>query len=434
MVGRDVAADGPRLIGRLEEGGITYLQATPATWRLLLEAGWRGKPGLKIACTGEAMPRALAERLVDKGDVLLEPLRPDRDDRLVVGVAGRAGHRPDLHRPAHRQYALLILNQALEPVPSGVTGELYIGGAGLARGYRGRPGLTAERFVPDPFAREPGARLYRTGDLARWRPDGLLECLGRVDHQVKVRGYRVELGEIEAALAAHPAVRQAVVVTREYGPGDVRLVAYVTAAPDRPAPAAAELRQHLKGSLPDYMVPSAFVVLDALPLTPNGKVDRAALPAPERDRRGNEGTFVAPRGPIEERLAGIWSAVLGLDRVGVIRQLLRPGRPLAARHAGDVADPRRVRRRPAAARVVRQPDHRSGRAADRGAVAGRGRPRRPSAAPRRARGPGPGLVLPAIALVPGSTGARPGDLQHHHRRARPRSARSGSPRAQPSPR
>jgi amino acid adenylation domain-containing protein len=213
---------------------------------------------------------------------------------------------------------LYVLNRSLEPVPPGVAGELYIGGAGVARGYLRRPRLTADRFLPDPFGKEPGARLYRTGDLARWRPDGQLEYLGRADHQVKIRGYRVEPGEVEAELARCQSVREAVVVAREYGPDDLRLVAYFTAAPEGPAPTAVELRHHLKASLPEPMIPSAFVVLKSFPLTPNGKIDRTALPPPERDRSSSEAAPVPPRGPIEDLLAGIWAAVLGLDRVGVV--------------------------------------------------------------------------------------------------------------------
>src|SRR5579863_2338219 len=209
-----------------------------------------------------------------------------------------------------------VLNQHGRPAPIGVPGELYIGGGVLAAGYAGAPGLTAERFVPDPFGEEPGARLYRTGDRVRWRADGELEFLGRLDHQVKLRGYRIELGEVEHALTQHPAVAQAVALVREDVPGDARLVAYVVPPADLALDVPA-LRTALGAWLPSYMVPSAVVVLDALPLTTHGKVDRRALPAPEGERPDLGTTYAAPRTPAEEVVAGIWAEVLGLDRVGI---------------------------------------------------------------------------------------------------------------------
>jgi acyl-coenzyme A synthetase/AMP-(fatty) acid ligase/acyl carrier protein len=235
--------------------------------------------------------------------VTYRPLGKEDLSLAADSVIGKA--IPDLR--------IYILDDVLQPKPIGVSGELYVGGAGLARGYLGRAGLTGERFVPSPFGE--GERLYRTGDLARWRSDGELEYLGRVDHQVKVRGYRIELGEIEAALVEHSDIRQAVVVAREDVAGDKRLVAYVVTT-DEAAVDAAELRAHLQRSLPEYMVPSAFVVLEALPLTPNGKVDRRALPAPGDDAVIRE-VYVAPRTPTEEVLASIWCELLKLDRVGV---------------------------------------------------------------------------------------------------------------------
>jgi acyl carrier protein len=200
-------------------------------------------------------------------------------------------------------------------VPAGAAGELYAGGAGLARGYHGRPDLTAERFVPDPFSGEPGARLYRTGDLARYLPDGRIEFIGRRDFQVKVRGFRIELGEIEAALAAHGAVRQCVVVARGQG-AEKQLVAYAVLGEGQ-ALSAAEMRSYLREKLPDYMMPAHLVALDAFPLTPNGKVDRRALPAPAAATAEASDGYVAPRTPVEELLAGIWGDVLDVKLVGV---------------------------------------------------------------------------------------------------------------------
>jgi acyl carrier protein len=226
----------------------------------------------------------------------------DRDLESAGSVIGRP--LPDL--------GLYVLDRYGEPVPAGVGGELYVGGAGLARGYLGRPELTAERFVPDPFGGEPGARLYRTGDLARPLADGDLEYLGRADQQVKIRGFRIELGEIEAALASGPGVAAAVVAVWPSGDGDQRLVGYVVAGPGETLDPGA-LRRSLEARLPEHMVP-VLVELEALPLTVNGKVDRRALPAPDRPRRGE---IVPPRTRTEEVLLGIWKEVLGLEEASV---------------------------------------------------------------------------------------------------------------------
>jgi hypothetical protein len=216
---------------------------------------------------------------------------------------------------------LYVLDARRQPTPIGVAGELYIGGAGVARGYLNRPELTAERFVPDPFRNEPGARLYRTGDLARWRADSVMEFLGRIDHQVKIRGHRIELGEIEAALTAHDAVREAVVIAREDTPGDVRLVGYVIPC-DAKADAGAlgdALRDWLRDRLPDAMVPSHFVALDAFPQTPNKKIDRKALPAPNAVRKPSAAAEAAtsqPASELEKAIAQVWREVLQVERVG----------------------------------------------------------------------------------------------------------------------
>ncbi len=227
---------------------------------------------------------------------------------------------------------MYVLDQRLQPTPIGVPGEIYIGGAGVARGYLKRPALTAERFIPDPFSSSPGARLYKTGDLARYRPDGNIEYLGRTDHQVKLRGFRIELGEIETVLAQYPTVRESVVIMREDTPGDQRLVAYVSlressatnhqptaepAAKSPEQPGSTELRRFLQQRLPEYMVPSAIVVLEELPLTSNGKVDRKALPMPDRSRSQLDHTHVAPRNELEQAIALIWQEVLGVERLSV---------------------------------------------------------------------------------------------------------------------
>jgi amino acid adenylation domain-containing protein len=319
LAGRAAAADGKRLAAHLRDSGATVMQATPATWRLLLAAGWTGQPGLTALCGGEALPAELARQLLPRVGALWNLYGPTETTiwSALGPVAGVSSGAVPIGRPIANT-SLHLLDRRLQPVPAGVVGEVYIGGEGLARGYLRRPALTAERFLPDPWAdpRENGARLYRTGDLARRLPAGEIEFLGRADHQVKVRGFRVEPGEIEAALGRHPAVAQAVVVLRE---GD--LVAYVVAA--EPAVAnvgAGNLRAALREELPEYMVPSRFVFLPELPRTPNGKIDRKALPPPGADPIGpgrEPLPPVAPRTPVERRVAEVWAAVLGVARVGV---------------------------------------------------------------------------------------------------------------------
>ncbi|WAN69720.1 amino acid adenylation domain-containing protein [Moorena producens JHB] len=212
---------------------------------------------------------------------------------------------------------IYILDNHLQPVPIGIPGEINIGGVGLARGYLNRPEITEQKFIPNPFSKEPGSGLYKTGDLARYLPDGNIEFLGRIDNQVKIRGFRIELSEIEATLAEHPEVQEVVVIVRETQPGDKRLVAYVVSPGENIEILTTNLRGFLKQKLPQYMIPNAFVVLDALPLTPNGKVDRRGLPAPDTCRESGAETFVAPRDSLELQLAQIWSQVLGIQPIGV---------------------------------------------------------------------------------------------------------------------
>jgi amino acid adenylation domain-containing protein len=302
-------------------GAATLLNTVPSAAAALVRLG-AVPPGLvRVNLAGEPVSRALVEALyaAGAGEVhnLYGPSETTTYSTAAPLAAGELGV-PGIGRPIANTRAY-VLDGRLEPVPIGVPGELYLAGAGVARGYLGRPALTAERFVPDPFGPsaggEPGGRLYRTGDRARWRPDGTLEFLGRLDQQLKVRGFRIEPGEIETVLGRHPAVRTAVVIAREEVPGDVRLVAYVV--PDGVPLDGGELHRFLAQRLPEYMVPAAIVVLASLPLLPNGKLDRRALPPPDRTDRADREDYVAPRTPVEQILAGIWAAVLRLERVGI---------------------------------------------------------------------------------------------------------------------
>jgi amino acid adenylation domain-containing protein len=299
-------------------GQVTLVNTVPSAMAELLRQGAVPAGVETVNLAGEPLRRDLADGLYALGTVrrVYNLYGPSEDTTYSTEeVVSRSG-RVTLGRPLPGRRAY-VLDLAGMPVPVGVAGELYLGGAGLARGYLNRPELTAERFVPDPFG-EAGERLYRTGDLVHRLADGRLDFLGRIDHQVKVRGFRVELGEIEAALVALAGVSEAVVVAREDTPGDQRLVAYVIGDV-----AADALRQSLRQKLPDYMVPAAFVALAVLPLTPNGKVDRKALPAPEWQHAAE--SYLAPRTPVEEVLAGIWAEVLGLERVGAVDHFFHLG-------------------------------------------------------------------------------------------------------------
>jgi amino acid adenylation domain-containing protein len=299
---------------------ITTLHFVPSMLQVFLqEAEVERCTSIKrVICSGEALSGALQEEFFKRLSCELHNLYGPTEAAIDVTYwACRADDHcvaVPIGRPIWNTQ-IYILDAALSPVPVGIAGELYIGGVGVARGYVGRPDLTAERFIADPFSSAPGARLYRTGDLARWRADGTIEYLGRLDHQVKVRGLRIELGEIEASLKRHAGVRDAVVVVREDVPGDKRLVAYVVGA--GPTLPVEELRELLTASLPDYMVPSAFVVLAELPLSHNGKLDRKALPAPDISAARGETSYVAPRSNVEVILADIWAKILGVEKIGI---------------------------------------------------------------------------------------------------------------------
>jgi amino acid adenylation domain-containing protein len=299
--------DPDALIERIEEGRASIMQATPATWRMLIDAGWKGSRNLKVLCGGEPLPRDLADALLERSASVWNMYGPTETTIWSTIHAVRyGGHVVPIGEPIDNTTAYVV-DARMEPVPIGVTGELLIGGPGVARGYRGRPGLTAERFVPDPFV--PGARVYRTGDLARRLPTGELVCLGRTDFQVKIRGFRIELAEVEAALRAHADVREAAVIAKDEG-GERRLVALLEV---RRRIDPAELRAHLEAMLPSYMIPSRFVSLEALPRLPNGKLDRKALPALDA---ASGPPSEPPRGPVEETMAKVFAELVGSNHVG----------------------------------------------------------------------------------------------------------------------
>jgi amino acid adenylation domain-containing protein len=315
---RAEAADPHLLMARLDTGAVSTMQATPATWRMLLDAGWSGHPALRLLCGGEALTASLAERLLPCCRELWNVYGPT--ETTIWSTAARVEEvngAPPIGRPLANT-TCHVLDGYGQPVPVGAPGELYLGGLGLARGYRGDPALTRAVFVCDPFRTgDRTARLYGTGDLVRWRPDGMLEFLGRLDSQVKVRGFRIELGEVEAALARHPEIRDSAARARtDDESGEAELIAYVVPRPGCEVNVA-ELRGALAGDLPSFMVPSTFVVLDELPRTANGKLDRGALPAPPTRRPNLATAFAGPRTELERRVAGIWQEFLGVGRVGI---------------------------------------------------------------------------------------------------------------------
>jgi amino acid adenylation domain-containing protein len=324
LASRPVASDGLQLLDLLRGSKATVMQATPVTFRLLLEAGWKGDPNFTALCGGEALPRDLANRILDCNVALWNMYGPTETTiwSAVNRVERGDGPVPIGAPIANTQFYVLDANG--EPVPAGVAGELVIGGDGVARGYYKRPELTAQKFVADTFSGVHGARVYRTGDLVRRLPNGQYEFLGRMDGQVKLRGFRIELGEIESVLASHPAVKQAVVLLREDAPGDKRLIAYLLPAAGG-IPAAGELRGYLLPQLPDYMVPSGFVTLAEFPLTPNGKLDRGALPAPDWAKQSAGTPYAPPVTDEEKRLAAIWAEVLRVERVGINDNLFELG-------------------------------------------------------------------------------------------------------------
>lgn len=317
LAGRQECGDGAKLMARVASSGANIIQATPSLWQLLCDRGWRSPAGFTVLCGGEALPGALAERLLDGAAALWNLYGPS--EATIWSTMARITKEQKtiaIGRPIANT-EIYILDKSLQPVAIGIAGELYIGGAGLARGYRNRQDLTEEKFIAHPFSVDSQARLYRTGDWARYRTDGEIEFLGRFDQQVKIRGQRIELGEIEAALRRHPAVKEAVLVARARGSSaEKEIVAYIVCR-EAPVPSVSELRGFLQLTLPDAMVPSAFVAIERLPLTPNRKIDRNALPLPDRDRPALEPQFIAPRSELEAVIAQVWRDLLQRDAIGV---------------------------------------------------------------------------------------------------------------------
>jgi amino acid adenylation domain-containing protein len=316
LASREQVLDGRALRALLESSAASVMQATPSSWRMLIESGWQGSPGFKALIGGEALAPDLAQQLLARCGSLWNLYGPTETTvwsscwKVVAPEQGIRIGRPIANTQVH------VLDEHGQRCPIGVAGEIFIGGAGVTLGYHDRPELTAQRFVRDPFSDAPQARMYRTGDRGRWTHDGQLEHLGRLDDQVKVRGHRIELGEIESVLAEHAQVARAVVIVREDRPGDARLVAYVVARQGASAPDATGLREHLRSRLPSYMLPQHFIALAELPLLPNGKIDRKALPAPaqvtdEHSAASNE----LPQTTAEQLVAQIWQELLNIPHV-----------------------------------------------------------------------------------------------------------------------
>ena len=318
---RDTTFDGFRLLQRLEEVGATAMQATPATWRLLLEAGFKAKGGFKMLCGGEALPRELANRLLDGSGELWNLYGPTETTIWSACERVSSGEDPiTVGRPiANTQFYVLDRNDQL--LPAGAFGQLHIGGDGVARGYYQREALTSEKFIANPFAE---GRVYRTGDLARWQANGRMQILGRIDNQIKLRGFRIELGEIESVLVEKAGFAAAAVMLREDIPGVQRLVGYVVDA-KRQSRNMGELRLLLAEQMPEFMIPTAWVELDKLPISPNGKLDRGALPAPDSAAIPAQEKYVAPVTPIETTLEAIFAEVLHMPRISTAADLLLLG-------------------------------------------------------------------------------------------------------------
>ncbi|MGA7829950.1 MAG: amino acid adenylation domain-containing protein [Terracidiphilus sp.] len=320
---KEQVLDGFQLLKLLKQSQATVMQATPSGWRILLEAGWKSEPKLKVLCGGEALPRDLADSLLALSDEVWNVYGPTETTIWSSATRLDSQNGPVLIGPPIANTQFYVLDERLHPVPIGVTGELFIGGAGLARGYWRRPELTAEKFFANPFGT---GRIYRTGDQARWHRDGHIELLGRTDFQVKLRGFRIELSEIESTLTSHPAVRDAVVVAIEVASGDKRLAAWVDSPlANPPADMDTQLRELLSAKLPEYMHPAVITFLPALPRTANGKIDRKSLPSPSFAGNSSTKIFTPAETPQQAKMAAIWADVLKIERVGITDSIFELG-------------------------------------------------------------------------------------------------------------
>lgn len=316
IASRDVASDGNQLLETVKKNHVSVMQATPSTWRLLIAAGLTGDQQLKILCGGESFPNDLAEELLKRSSSVWNMYGPTETTVWSTCHEIKNMEGPILIGSPIANTQTYILDQHMEPVPMGVSGELFIGGDGVTCGYMNNPELTARQFIDNPFVQEAGARLYKTGDLVKFHPNGTIEYLNRIDNQVKVRGFRIELGEIETVLAKHEAVKQSVVSVSELGPGDQRLVAYIKIHPGKSL-TITDVRKYLQTRLPAYMIPQHVVELDEFPMTPAGKIDRKSIEGPFFTNSSIHVEYIAPRTDMEKTIASVWKELLKIERVGV---------------------------------------------------------------------------------------------------------------------
>jgi amino acid adenylation domain-containing protein len=320
LTNSETAKDGRLLLDLVKGENISFMQATPYTWRMMLEAGWDKFLPLKILCGGEALPKDLVSKLTSRSSALWNMYGPTETTIWSTVKLIESAEDISIGKPiANTQ--VYILDENLNNLTDGTIGEIFIAGDGVALGYLNRPDLTAERFIDNPFSKKPGHKMYRTGDLGKFKANGDIQCLGRIDHQVKVRGYRIELEEIEHALLTQPDIKEAVVIAREDTPGDPRLVAYLVLAPGAEnidlKTKTYDWHHALMAILPEYMVPDDFVLMPSIPITPNGKTDRKSLPKPDYRVINREGDYVAPRTDIEKQVAEIWEELMGLEKISI---------------------------------------------------------------------------------------------------------------------